>query len=91
MAEQNWRAHRRKRWTAYGYRAGAGSKSATAQQSNSLKTYLRKLVANYQQAACDNLTDAELNELLQLSATAQDRPDSYKLPSVADLAPRARI
>src|SRR5271155_721373 len=63
----------------------AGSKSATAQQSNSLKTYLRKLVANYQQAACDNLTDAELNELLQLSATAQDRPDSYKLPSSADL------
>jgi hypothetical protein len=63
----------------------AGSKSATAQQSNSLKTYLRKLVANYQQAACDNLTDAELNELLQLSATAQDRPDSYKLPSAADL------
>lgn len=64
---------------------GAGSKTATAQQANSLKTYLRKLLANYQQAACDNLTDAELNELLQLAAGAADRPDSYKLPSAADL------
>lgn len=64
---------------------GAGSKSATAQQANSLKTYLRKLLANYQQAACDNLTDAELNELLQLAASAADRPDSYKLPSAGDL------
>jgi tetratricopeptide (TPR) repeat protein len=63
----------------------AGSKSATAQQATSLKAYLRKLVANYQQAACDNLIDAQLNELLQLSATTADRPSSYKLPSAADL------
>jgi hypothetical protein len=64
---------------------GAGSKTATAQQANSLKTYLRKLLANYQQAACENLTDAELSELLTLAAAAPDRPDSYKLPSAADL------
>jgi len=64
---------------------GASSKSATAKQATELKSYLRKLVVNYQQAACDNLTDAELNELLQLSAGAADRPDSYKLPSAADL------
>ncbi|HZC66855.1 MAG TPA: hypothetical protein VE545_09795 [Candidatus Dormibacteraeota bacterium] len=64
---------------------GASSKSATAQQSTSLKTYLRKLVANYQQAACDTLTDAELNELLQLAGSSATRPDSYKLPSAADL------
>ncbi|HME12908.1 MAG TPA: hypothetical protein VKF79_08615 [Candidatus Acidoferrum sp.] len=64
---------------------GAGSKTATAQQANSLKTYLRKLLANYQQAACDNLTDAELNELLTLAAASETRPDSYKLPSAADL------
>jgi hypothetical protein len=65
---------------------GASSKSATAQQSTSLKTYLRKLLLNYQQAACDTLTDAELNELLQLAASSPTRPDSYKLPSAADLA-----
>ncbi len=64
---------------------GASSKTATAQQANSLKSYLRKLIANYQQAACDNLTDAELNELLQLAASAPTRPDSYTLPSAADL------
>jgi hypothetical protein len=63
----------------------SGLKSATATQATSLKTYLRKLLANYQQAACDNLTDAELSELLTLSAAAPDRPDSYKLPSAADL------
>jgi hypothetical protein len=64
---------------------GASSKTATAKQATELKSYLRKLLVNYQQAACDNLTDAELNELLQLSAGAPDRPDSYKLPSAADL------
>lgn len=62
------------------------SKGATQDQSTKVKTYLRKLVANYQQAACDNLTDAELNELLQLSSSSTDRPDSYKLPSADDLA-----
>jgi hypothetical protein len=64
---------------------GASSKSATAKQATELKSYLRKLLVNYQQAACDSLTDAELNELLQLAAAAPDRPDSYKLPSAADL------
>ena len=63
----------------------AGSKTATAQQATSLKTYLRKLLANYQQAACDTLTDAELSELMTLAAASADRPDSYKLPSSTDL------
>lgn len=61
------------------------AKGANQQQSNQVKTYLRKLVANYQQAACDNLTDAELNELLQLASSSPERPASYKLPSAADL------
>lgn len=64
---------------------GASSKKATKVQSDQLRAYLRKLIVNYQQAACDNLTDAELNELLQLASTAQDRPESYKLPSSQDL------
>jgi tetratricopeptide (TPR) repeat protein len=61
------------------------AKSASQQQSNQVKTYLRKLLVNYQQAACDNLTDAELNELLQLAGSSAERPASYKLASSADL------
>jgi hypothetical protein len=64
---------------------GAASKAATAAQAKQLKDYLRKLVQNYQQAACDNLTDAELNELLQLASGSVERPASYSLPSSADL------
>jgi len=61
------------------------SKAATQQQSTQLKTYLRKLIVNYQQAACDNLIDAQLNELLQLAGSSADRPDTYKIPSATDL------
>lgn len=64
---------------------GAASKNATQAQSKQLKDYLRKLVQNYQQATCENLVDAELNELLQLAAGSVDRPTSYNLPSGADL------
>jgi tetratricopeptide (TPR) repeat protein len=61
------------------------AKGANPAQSNQVKTYLRKLIINYQQAACDNLTDAELNELLQLAGSSADRPSTYTLPSSADL------
>jgi tetratricopeptide (TPR) repeat protein len=61
------------------------SKNATQQQSTQLKTYLRKLFVNYQQAACDNLVDAQLNELLQLAGTSAERPATYKVPSAKDL------
>jgi len=62
------------------------AKNALQTQSNQVKTYLRKLIANYQGGnVCDNLIDAELNELLQLAGTSAERPASYKLPSSADL------
>ena len=61
------------------------SKNATQQQVTQLKTYLRKLMGNYQQAACDSLVDAEFNELLQLASSTANRPDTYKIPSAADL------
>jgi tetratricopeptide (TPR) repeat protein len=61
------------------------AKGANPQQVTQVKTYLRKLVVNYQQAACDNLTDAEMNELLQLASSSPDKPSSYTLPSAADL------
>src|SRR5258708_11207857 len=62
------------------------AKNAIQQQSTQVKTYLRKLIANYQGGnVCDNLVDAELNELLQLASSSAERPASYKLPSAADL------
>jgi tetratricopeptide (TPR) repeat protein len=62
------------------------AKGATEVQSRQIKTYLRKLVANYQGGnVCESLTDAELNELLQLAGTSAERPESYKLASSADL------
>jgi tetratricopeptide (TPR) repeat protein len=61
------------------------SKAATQQQATQLKPYLRKLIVNYQQAACDSLVDAELNELLQLAGSSTERPATYKIPGAADL------
>jgi len=64
----------------------ATSKSANEQQSKSVKTYIRKMIGNYQgNTVCDSLTDAELNELLQLAGSSAERPASYKLFSSADL------
>jgi tetratricopeptide (TPR) repeat protein len=62
------------------------AKNANQQQATQVKTYLRKLIANYQGGnVCDNLVDAELSELLQLASSSAERPASYKLPSAADL------
>jgi len=64
----------------------ATSKSANEQQSKSVKTYIRKVIANYQGGTvCDPLTDAEMNELLQLAPNSVERPASYKLVTSADL------
>ena len=72
---------------AFWYFAKAASaKNANQAQATQVKTYLRKLIANYQGGnVCDNLVDAELNELLQLASTSAGRPASYKLISTADL------
>ena len=64
----------------------AASKNANEQQSKMVKAYLRKLIVNYQGGTvCDPLTDAEMNELLQLAGSSPDRPASYKLFSGTDL------
>jgi len=72
---------------AFWYFAKAASaKNANQTQATQVKSYLRKLIANYQGGnVCDTLIDAELNELLQLAGTSATRPDSYKLPGTADL------
>lgn len=71
----------------WSYAHAVTAKGATQVQASRVKDYLRKLIMNYQGGTvCDSLTDAELNELLQLAGTSLDRPTSYKLASAADLA-----
>src|SRR5438094_5469615 len=65
----------------------ATANGATQAESAKVKDYLRKLIVNYQGGTvCDSLTDAALNELLQLAGSSAERPGSYSLPSAADLA-----
>ena len=65
----------------------ASVKTANEKQAKSVKDYLRgTALPRYQGGTvCDALTDAELNELLQLASSSVDRPASYKLVSAADL------
>jgi tetratricopeptide (TPR) repeat protein len=53
--------------------------------ADQIKTYLRKQMSNYEQPNCDNLVDAQFNELLQLAANSPERPATWSIPSVADL------
>ncbi|MGB9514692.1 MAG: hypothetical protein WBU20_23605 [Candidatus Acidiferrum sp.] len=70
----------------WAFARAATSKSATDQQSKSVKAYMPKVISAYQGGTvCDALTQAELNELLQLAATTPERPASYKLASADDL------
>lgn len=53
--------------------------------SEKVKDYLRKAVLAYEQPGCDTQVDAQLNELLQLTANSPDRPSTYMIPSQDDL------
>jgi len=53
--------------------------------SDKIKDYLRRQILAYEQPGCDSLADAQLNELLQLSANSPDRPATYTIPSADDL------
>jgi len=50
-----------------------------------VRSYLRNQMLRYQQASCDKLLDAEMNELLTLAAGSADRPASYRIYSSAEL------
>jgi hypothetical protein len=70
----------------WAFARAATSKNATAQQSTQVKAYIPKVITIYQGGTvCDPLTQAELNELLQLAATSVERPAGYKLFSSTDL------
>ncbi len=57
-------------------------KGATESQ---VRPYLRGRLLAYQQPGCENLIDPQMNELLALAAGSATRPESYKIPSAADL------
>ena len=50
-----------------------------------MKDYLRAKMLAYEQPTCENLVDAQVSELMQLSASSNDLPASYSIPSSADL------
>ncbi len=50
-----------------------------------VRDYLRKQLLRYQNPACENLIDSQMNELLALAANSPERPASYNIPSSADL------
>jgi hypothetical protein len=71
----------------WAFARAATVKTANEKQSKQVKDYLRSTaLPRYQGGTvCDALTDAELNELLQLASSSVDRPASYKLASADDL------
>lgn len=50
-----------------------------------MRSYLHAQMFNYEQPACGNLLDDQMNELIQLAGTQATRPTTYSLPSAADL------
>ena len=50
-----------------------------------VRMYLRSQVQRYELTGCDNLLDQQVNQLLTLAQTAQERPVSFMIPASADL------
>jgi tetratricopeptide (TPR) repeat protein len=50
-----------------------------------VKAYLKNQITRYQQPSCDKLVDDQVNELLTLAASSNDRPATLNVPSAADL------
>ena len=68
-----------------GFWAVARSVALKGPTEAQVRKYLRSQMFNYQQPGCETLLDAELNELVTLAGSSAERPESYKLPSSADL------
>jgi len=63
----------------------AASQADFDKQKMQIHDYLKKLVINYQQAACDKLVDDEVNQMITLAAGSPDRPATFTLYSADDL------
>jgi tetratricopeptide (TPR) repeat protein len=68
-----------------GFWALARSVALKGQGQDQVKAYLRGQIQNYQQTGCDSLVDDQLNEIITLAGTTNDRPATYTIPSAADL------
>ncbi len=68
-----------------GFWALARSISLKIPNDAAIRKYLRQQMTNYQLLGCDSLVDAEMKELIALSASSGERPATYSLPSRADL------
>lgn len=68
-----------------GFWAMARAINLKVASADKVKDYLRSKMLAYEQPGCDNQVDAQLNEMLTLSATAAEPPASYTIPSADDL------
>jgi len=50
-----------------------------------VRTYLRSQLLHYQQPSCEKLGDDEINELVTLGTSSNDRPATLVIPSADDL------
>ena len=50
-----------------------------------VRAYLKNQIIKYQQPACDKLVDDQVNELLTLAASSNDKPATLNVPGAADL------
>ncbi len=69
-----------------GFWAIARAVNLKMQGADKVKDYLRTKILGYEQPGCDSQVDAQLNELLQLSANSAERPATYTIPSHDDLS-----
>jgi hypothetical protein len=60
-------------------------KAPNGPNADQVKTYMKNQIMRYQQPACMNLADDELNQLLTLAAGSADMPATFSIPSAADL------
>ncbi len=63
----------------------ARSVSLKGPNEAAIHDYLKKLVINYQQAACDNLVNDEVTQMITLAGGSPDRPATFTLYSADDL------
>jgi tetratricopeptide (TPR) repeat protein len=50
-----------------------------------VRTYLRSQLLHYQQPSCEKLADDEINEIVTLAGSSNDRPATLAVPSADDL------
>ena len=50
-----------------------------------VQDYMKSQLTRYQQAACSNLVDDQVNSLITLATSSGDMPSSLSIPSAADL------